>query len=63
MSRCGTCKYGECLGDTECIKEECPLYDPSGEIACCKCVNCIFDMSEKCTMYTPREEEEEESRS
>lgn len=61
MSRCGACKYDACPGDTECIKEKCPLYDPSGNVTCCRCVNCMFDMSEECTMYTPRDEEENDA--
>lgn len=60
MSRCGTCKYYACMGNIECIQEECPLYDPDNEFSSCKCVDCMFDRNEDCTMYTPRAEVEEE---
>lgn len=52
MSRCGTCKYDECMGNIECIKEECPLYNTANKHSDCTCVDCWFDMDGDCPGFT-----------
>lgn len=54
MSRCDICIHDECMGEWQCVGEQCAVFNADEEG--CGCILYDFDMNEDCPLYEPKEE-------
>lgn len=54
MSRCSICIHDDCMGEWQCVGEQCKVFNADEQG--CGCVLYSFDMNEDCPLYEPKEE-------
>lgn len=55
MSRCSICIHDDCIGEWQCIGEQCAVFNTNEESCGCGCVLYNFDINEDCPLYESKE--------